>query len=65
MSSVPIYPGPLVHDRIQAQRPDVKIPDPVYHDLRLVDVRHSLADVRKAEGLIGYQPSSFHIGPGL
>jgi hypothetical protein len=58
-------PWTLVHDRIQSQRPDVKIADPVYHDFCLGDVRHSLADVRKAEGLIGYQPSSFHIGPGL
>ena len=37
---------------------------PVYRDFRGGDVRHSLADISKAEFLLGYQPS-YHVGEGL
>lgn len=37
---------------------------PIYRDFRVGDVRHSLADVRKANGLIGYQPTH-RIAEGL
>src|SRR5262249_5021295 len=30
---------------------------PIYRDFRAGDVRHSVADVRKAERLLGYKPS--------
>ena len=38
----------LIRDRVQAQRPDLDVPDPVYQDFRPGDVRHSLADISKA-----------------
>jgi UDP-N-acetylglucosamine 4-epimerase len=37
---------------------------PVYRDFRAGDVRHSLADTRKASKLLGYQPTH-RIGEGL
>lgn len=37
---------------------------PVYRDFRGGDVRHSLADISKAEFLLGYQPR-YHVGEGL
>lgn len=37
---------------------------PVYRDFRAGDVRHSLADISKAERLLGYQPTH-RIGEGL
>lgn len=42
----------------------LEIPDPVYRDFRAGDVRHSRADIGKAERLIGYAPQ-FRIGEGL
>ena len=30
---------------------------PVYRDFRAGDVRHSLADISKAQGLLGYSPT--------
>ena len=46
----------LIRDRVQAQRPDLEIADPVYREFRPDDVRHSLADISKAEDQIDYQP---------
>jgi len=37
---------------------------PIYRDFRDGDVRHSLADISKAQSLLGYQPSH-RIGEGL
>ncbi len=37
---------------------------PVYQDFRAGDVRHSLADISKAENLLGYSPSH-RIGAGI
>lgn len=37
---------------------------PVYRDFRAGDVRHSLADIGKAERLLGYQPTH-RVGEGL
>jgi UDP-N-acetylglucosamine 4-epimerase len=44
--------------------PHLKGVQPVYRDFRAGDVRHSLADVSKANTLLGYQPTH-HIGEGL
>ena len=43
----------LVRDR----RPGLKIPRPVHEAFRAGDVRHSQADVGKAQGLLGYAPT--------
>jgi UDP-N-acetylglucosamine/UDP-N-acetylgalactosamine 4-epimerase len=37
---------------------------PVYRDFRSGDVRHSLADISKAQTLLGYAPT-YHVGEGL
>jgi UDP-N-acetylglucosamine/UDP-N-acetylgalactosamine 4-epimerase len=37
---------------------------PIYQDFRAGDVRHSLADISKAENLLGYCPSH-RIGAGI
>lgn len=49
---------------IQDRMPDIDIPDPVYRDFRAGDVRHSRADISKAEKLLGYAPA-YRIGEGL
>jgi UDP-N-acetylglucosamine 4-epimerase len=45
---------------------DAALPDqkPVYRDFRVGDVRHSLADIGKAQRLLGYAPTH-RIGQGL
>ena len=37
--------------------PKLKVPPPVYREFRPGDVRHSLADIGKAQKLLGYEPS--------
>jgi UDP-N-acetylglucosamine 4-epimerase len=45
-------------------RPHLDGATPVYRDFRAGDVRHSLADIGKAKGLLGYAPTR-RIGEGL
>lgn len=48
---------------IAAQMEDLAFRPPVYQDFRKGDVRHSLADIGKAQALLGYAPShSFKSG---
>jgi len=54
----------LIRERVQAQRPGLDVPDPVYQGFRPGDVRHSLADISKAERLLGYQPA-YSVREGL
>ena len=42
---------------LSADRTEIKIAQPIYRDFRAGDVRHSQADVSKADNLLGYQPS--------
>jgi UDP-N-acetylglucosamine/UDP-N-acetylgalactosamine 4-epimerase len=42
---------------IVERHPDLRIPAPVYDEFRPGDVRHSQADISKAERLLGYQPA--------
>ena len=53
-----------LRDELIARIPDLKIPDPVYHDFRAGDVRHSLADISKAKNLLGYEPK-YRINEGI
>jgi UDP-N-acetylglucosamine/UDP-N-acetylgalactosamine 4-epimerase len=48
------------------RKADASVPEqrPVYRAFRAGDVRHSLADIRKAKRLLGYRPSC-RIGQGL
>jgi UDP-N-acetylglucosamine 4-epimerase len=47
----------MIRDLIKARKPDLDIPDPIYRDFRRGDVRHSRADISKAQKLLGYQPT--------
>jgi UDP-N-acetylglucosamine 4-epimerase len=47
----------LIRDRVAAARPGASALEPEYRDFRAGDVRHSLADVSKAERLLGYAPT--------
>lgn len=51
----------LLRDNLTAHgiSPNVK---PEYHDFRIGDVRHSLADISKAKRLLGYKPLHFMTG---
>jgi UDP-N-acetylglucosamine 4-epimerase len=42
---------------VEARTPGLQVPPPVYRDFRAGDVRHSLADISKARGLLGYEPT--------
>ncbi len=47
----------LLRDEIRRHRPDLAITDPVHGEARAGDVRHSLASIERAGGLIGYRPT--------
>ena len=47
----------LVRERLARHSPAIANAQPEYRDFRPGDVRHSLADVSKAERLLGYRPT--------
>jgi UDP-N-acetylglucosamine 4-epimerase len=47
----------LIRTQVARFRPEAASARPVHGDFRPGDVRHSLADVSKASGLLGYEPS--------
>lgn len=47
----------LVREQVARRKPQVANEEPVYRDFRAADVPHSLADIGKAQTLLGYQPS--------
>ena len=53
-----------LRSNLAAQFPHLKEFKPTYRDFRAGDVRHSLADISKAQNLLGYQPTH-RIGEGL
>lgn len=54
----------LIQARVQYRFPAAAQMQPLYRDFRPGDVRHSLADISKAENLIGYAPD-YSIEAGL
>jgi UDP-N-acetylglucosamine 4-epimerase len=46
-----------LQDTLRAQDPGLPLQKPVYRDFRPGDVRHSLADISKAQQLLGYAPT--------
>lgn len=54
----------LIRDELTTQFPQMADSTPVNRDFRSGDVRHSLADISKAQRLLGYHPSH-RIGEGL
>jgi len=54
----------LIRAGLENGYPRLKDFKPVYQDFRAGDVRHSLADISKAENLLGYCPSH-RIGTGI
>lgn len=54
----------LLRERLIPHYPHLQKTAPVYRDFRTGDVLHSLADISKAEKLLGYRPS-IRIGEGL
>ncbi len=47
----------LIRAEVAATSPSAAAVEPVHRDFRPGDVRHSLADIRKAEELLGYLPT--------
>lgn len=47
----------LIRDGLTAKHPDLAGAQPKYREFRAGDVRHSLADIGKANRLLAYQPS--------
>jgi len=54
----------LIKERVTDTFPEAKNAEPVYRDFRAGDVRHSLADISKAQELIGYSPQ-YSVRDGL
>jgi UDP-N-acetylglucosamine/UDP-N-acetylgalactosamine 4-epimerase len=54
----------MLKQRLQPHYPHLQNYQPVYRDYRPGDVRHSQADISKARGLLGYEPTHT-IGQGL
>ena len=54
----------LIRASLENEYPHLKDFKPIYQDFRAGDVRHSLADISKAENLLGYCPSH-RIGAGI
>jgi len=54
----------LIRERVAGSVPTAGAAEPVYRDFRAGDVRHSLADISKAEQLLGYHPA-FTVRAGL
>jgi UDP-N-acetylglucosamine 4-epimerase len=54
----------MIRDELSRGSLRLKDLQPVYRDFRPGDVRHSLADISKAQHLLGYQPTH-RIGEGL
>lgn len=54
----------LIKERVIPSCPAAESATPTYRDFRAGDVRHSLADISKAENLLGYMPE-FSISEGL
>ena len=46
----------IMQDRLIKRKEGLEKKDPVYKDFRAGDVRHSKADIRKAQTLVGYEP---------
>ena len=47
----------FIQDKLMARVPELKPTKPVYRDFRAGDVRHSQADISKAQKLLGYEPT--------
>ncbi|WP_319549802.1 NAD-dependent epimerase/dehydratase family protein [Desulfogranum marinum] len=54
----------LIREKVAVRIPAVAEVEPVYRDFRAGDVRHSLADIGKAQKLLGYNPE-YSIKDGL
>lgn len=54
----------MIRDRVKDRYPEAARVEPVYRDFRPGDVRHSLADISRAEKLLGYTPQ-FSVAQGL
>jgi UDP-N-acetylglucosamine 4-epimerase len=54
----------MIEDRLIQRAGSLKKKDPIYRDFRAGDVRHSQADVSKAQTLLGYQPK-YTISEGM
>ncbi|PWU09308.1 MAG: LPS biosynthesis protein WbpP [Verrucomicrobia bacterium] len=46
----------MLQTSIRMRKPELRETKPVYREFRPGDVRHSLADIGKAQGLLGYAP---------
>jgi len=54
----------MIEDRLVQRTKNLKRKEPIYRDFRAGDVRHSLADISKAQQLLNYQPK-YKIDKGL
>lgn len=49
----------IISESVKRVNKDVIIPEPIYKDFRAGDVKHSRADISKAQDLLNYRPTHF------
>jgi UDP-N-acetylglucosamine 4-epimerase len=54
----------MIEERLIQRTEGLEKKKPIYRDFRAGDVRHSLADISKAQSLLGYSPD-YKIDQGL
>jgi UDP-N-acetylglucosamine 4-epimerase len=54
----------MIEERLIQRVEGLERKNPIYRDFRAGDVRHSLADISKAQSLLGYSPD-YKIDQGL
>jgi len=54
----------MIRERVATEYPACSSREPTYRDFRAGDVRHSLADISKAEKMLGYEPE-YSVSGGL
>ncbi len=54
----------IIRNSVAAYKPEVLSIEPIFEGFRKGDVRHSLADVSMAKGLLGYEPA-FNVEQGI
>ena len=47
----------MIQERLVVMKPNLEKTGPIYRDFRAGDVRHSQADISKAQKLLGYTPT--------
>ena len=54
----------IIEEKLRQRDAKMVLQKPIYQDFRAGDIRHSLADISKAQKLLGYEPK-YRVSDGL